>query len=49
MTAALRGEAVWKGVSPCAEERGERMLAPSRTVRDDPALAGSPYSDPFDD
>jgi len=49
MTAGLSAKAVWKGISPFAEKRGERMFAPSLTVRDDPALAGSPYSYPFDD
>jgi len=49
VTAGLSAKAVWKGISPFGEKRGERMFAPSLTVRDDPALAGSPYSYPFDD
>ncbi len=49
MTAGLSAKAVWKGISPFADKRGTRVYNTSLTVRDDPAMPGSPYSYPFDD
>jgi PmbA protein len=49
MNAGLNGKSVWKGISPFADKRGVAMFNESLTVRDDPSIAGSPYSFPFDD
>ncbi|MBN1495603.1 MAG: TldD/PmbA family protein [Spirochaetes bacterium] len=49
MAAGLNAKSVWKGISPFADRLGEGMFVESLTVRDDPTLADSPYSYPFDD
>ena len=49
MTAGLNAKSVWRGISPFAEKRGERLFSTNLTVRDEPKRAASPYSYPFDD
>lgn len=49
MTAGLNAKSVWRGISPFAEKRGERLFSTSLTVHDEPKRAASPYSYPFDD
>ncbi len=49
MTAGLNAKSVWKGISPFADKRGAGVFSAALTVRDDPALPGSPYNYPFDD
>jgi PmbA protein len=49
VTGGFNGRSVWKGISPFADKKGERIFSSDITISDDPTLGGSPYSYPFDD
>lgn len=48
VASGLNGAAVWKGVSPFSDKMGEKIFSESFTMTDNPFIAGSPYSVPFD-
>lgn len=49
LTAPLSASSVWRGISPFTGRIEERIFNPAFTLRDDPVLADSPFSYPFDD
>jgi PmbA protein len=49
LTGGFNAKSVCKGISPFGDKRGETLFNRALTVRDDPLVAGSPYSYPFDD
>jgi PmbA protein len=49
VTGGLNGRSVWKGISPFANKKGEKIFSSDITITDDPTHGDSPYSYPFDD
>lgn len=48
IASGFNGVSVWKGVSPFAGKKGEKMFSEAFTMTDNPYMEGSPYSVPFD-
>jgi len=48
IASGLNGVSVWKGVSPLADKRGEKVFSGSFTMSDKPYIEGSPFNVPFD-
>lgn len=49
LLSGLSGKALYKKISPFNETMGQKLFAGGLTVYEDPLLAGSPFSFPFDD
>ncbi len=49
VASGLDARAVFKGISPFKEKMGEKLFNEKLTVIDDPLMAESPFSFPFDD
>jgi len=49
VASGLNAKSVWKGISPFAGKKGERLFNEKFSLYDDPGLDGSPYNYPFDD
>lgn len=49
VTSGLNAKSIYRGISPFADKRGSSLFSGALTIRDNPSLAGSPYSYPFDD
>ena len=48
IASGFSGVSVWKGVSPFAGKKGEKIFSEAFTMTDNPYMEGSPYSVPFD-
>ncbi|MCL1865078.1 MAG: TldD/PmbA family protein [Spirochaetes bacterium] len=48
IASGFNGVSVWKGISPFADMKGEKIFSESFTMIDDPLIEGSPYNIPFD-
>jgi len=48
IVSGFNGVFVWKGISPFADKKGEKIFNESFTLIDDPLIEGSPYNIPFD-
>ncbi len=49
LTSGLNGKSVWKGISPFADKKGDKIFNEAFTLTNDPLNEESPYSYPFDD